>query len=269
MEFLRNFWRRIRPSFSLTLVKLSEKPKAQTSSAQKTPPVNALAKTVNGVSWMDSLEKFFSSMFSGLADFRERCSRLRVERIQAKADAKIWKLDAKAKSKKMMAEAKASKWQTIFQTLGKQWRLVLKRRAHYRNQRLARKIVLQRAKTAKWREFGRSVSRIFVALRREVRIGFVWMRKFLKSHPKLLRRFVSKVSWSVSILLATLFLVITFIGITFDLRWVWTIAPLGVILSLAFYPLVSNSGFLVNLARVAVTCITVLWAGSWLIFLVV
>jgi hypothetical protein len=66
-------------------------------------------------------------------------------------------------------------------------------------------------------------------------------------------------------LLALVFLAVTLYGIAADSLWVWTLAPLGIILSFTA-PVMFKSGFVASLARIVIICVTIAWAGSWWIF---
>ena len=72
--------------------------------------------------------------------------------------------------------------------------------------------------------------------------------------------------WAIAALASVGFLGLSFYGIFSDNVWIWSIAPLGFILSLLVYPLCSKSGFVINLFRIVVFCITFFWVGAWVIF---
>jgi hypothetical protein len=251
----------LREKFSVLRIERT-KAQAEARSARLTA-LGEYKKTKAGLrlELLDRLGQKCSGMFRRIGELRGEFTEHSIDR----SNAKIQRRSAEAEAKKIEAEARAAKWKKIFQAFGKQCRFTFKRWADYRKQRLARKIVHERAKTEKWREIDTSVTKFFTALRKELGELFDWVGETLNSRPKFFAPFVGKVVWAFCALLALLFLVVTFFGIATGNVWVWSIAPLGVFLSLATYPLITRKGFMVNIGRIAFAGITAVWAGSWLI----
>ena len=135
----------------------------------------------------------------------------------------------------------------------------------WRRLRLRRKAILQRAKAKKWQAIGYTVNRFFAALRYQLRLTIRWFRRIHIANPGLLRRLANRATRKFSFLLAFVFLALTILGITAQRPFIWTIAPLGVVLSLVA-PMFFSPGFFARLGRLAILCLATLWAGSWIIF---
>jgi hypothetical protein len=109
------------------------------------------------------------------------------------------------------------------------------------------KAEVQRARAEKWRQFGKAVPRVFVAL-----------------HNQRNAKIKTEINRSLWMCLVLFFLTLTLFGVIISSVWIKAFAPVALLYSL-FWPVITKKGFPALVAKTVIILPSIIWMCVWFV----